>query len=132
MTVLFSLSVLPLSFLLHEVAHYIVARLLGVKASMKLTSLGLTVDLPEYREYKIITEISDNTMRFRYVLIALAPYMLVLAYMLLWRLGLLLTPVLSIILLYHMFSFPLEFYQKNPLLPLAAGAVQAVLLILLF
>ncbi len=129
---MFSLSVLPLSFLLHEVAHYIVARLLGVKASMKLTSLGLTVDLPEYREYKIITEISDNTMRFRYVLIALAPYMLVLAYMLLWRLGLLLTPVLSIILLYHMFSFPLEFYQKNPLLPLAAGAVQAVLLILLF
>lgn len=71
------LSILALTVILHEMLHLAVARVLGYRARLKITRLGLAVVIEEYARYKRVFDIVDSRLRRHYYLISLAPYVVV-------------------------------------------------------
>ncbi len=125
-----SITILLLSSVVHELAHYITARASGVNAKLGYCSMGLCVRIPGLERYSCVTELPDY-LKIKYVLTALAPYIILPAYYIMYMYGVLIKPVFEVILIYHLFSLPFEFYQKNQTLPLIAGVLQVTAIVFL-
>jgi len=97
----------------HELLHYITAHILGFKPRFrfKAFSIELSID-DEYDIKKNILDINDRVMLIKYIIIAIAPYIVIIPisiYILLVSSNYLLKLIFSMIIILNLLNLPLEF-----------------------
>jgi hypothetical protein len=122
-------SMIAASLAGHELLHYITARMLGYDARIVFSRLGYGVRIPVFNDYDRITKIADKSMRRDYLLIGLAPYALVPLYLLafLFSSSFVIKMGFAVILLYHLPSVLIEFYQDTRSFYIVAGLFNLLL-----
>ncbi len=103
------------SMILHELSHYIAARLLKEKGSIRIFSRkhvlwGLRLELEKYGKIQNLSELERDD-RIRYIIIALAPYWLLIYGLILIYYSNSMTYIYAgyVIFVFHLVNLPLEF-----------------------
>ena len=107
--------VLLATVFLHEILHLTVARTLGYKASLKVTRKGFAIIIDDYINYKRLADINDAKLKRHYLIISLAPYLIIPLYAMLvfcvegGNVGI--SVALKTTIIYHLLNVVVEFYQ---------------------
>ncbi len=97
----------------HELLHYITAHILGFKPRFRFKTFGIELSINDkYDEKKNILDINDKVMLIKYIVIAIAPYIVIIPisiYILLVSSSYLLKLTFGMIIVLNLLNLPLEF-----------------------
>jgi len=119
------LAVVASTVAAHEALHLLAAKLAGLQAKLSLKPAGFAVELKGFESYRSIFEVGDKEKAKRYLAVALAPYVLLPAYVVALSLACdaAVKSALAASIAYHAANAPLEVYQ--PALPIKSSRLRS-------
>jgi len=123
--------------MIHEITHYLVAKALGLSPLIRLKLsknylMAISVEIPCVREYETISQIKDKRIKLKYLISAIAPYVVAtILSIILINLPYVETKTLGIInIAFHIVFLPNELVQSNLKLQSLLSAVTGIVLAL--
>ncbi len=129
-----ALTLFPISIFIHEMLHTLTSIILGYTARLSFEKLGFSVRIPSFEGYKNLFELKGKS-RKDYIIIAVAPYLMLPLYFYLYfnQSFSIVTRISAwIIIIYHLASLPLEFFQERHMIALFSLIPPLATLLLFF